>query len=239
MKNIIRACDTRSIKRWIIVLCALLPILVGAGTLPNSPHIVVAAVGEVEAMPDIARMQLQIAETRDSAVLAKAQVDERTARVLTALKEQGIAEADVRASQIRIYPDYEWQDGRRLLRGQRVERSVDITLTDLSRYGAMLDALVQAGISELGGVSFDLSDREALAAEAVQRAIGNANTKAATLAAGFGRKVAGVYHIDEGGSGPIRMARAMMMDAKVGAEAPMLIGKETVSAQLNVVFLLK
>jgi uncharacterized protein YggE len=221
------------------VLCVSLPIMAHAATLPDAPHVVVAARGEVEAMPDMARLQLQISETRDSAVDAKSSVDQRTAQVLNAVAEQGVAEGDIRASQIRIYPDYEWQDGKRLLRGQRVERSVDITLNDLSRYGAVLDALVKAGISELGSVSFELSRREALQAEAVQAAIADAKAKAKVLAAGFGSKLAGVYHIDEGANAPVVYERAMMMDAKVGAQAPMLIGKETVSASLTVVFLLK
>jgi uncharacterized protein YggE len=220
------------------VMCTLLPAFATAATLPNEPHVVVAARGEVEALPDIARLQLQISETRATAVDAKNTVDERTAKVLAAVREQGVQEADIRASQIRIYPDYEWQDGKRLLRGQRVERSVDLTLNDLSRYGAVLDGLVRAGITELGNVSFDLSNRDALMAEALQAAMADANTKAAVLAAGFGRRVAGVYHIDEAAAGPVRQERMLMMDAKMSA-APMLLGKETVSASLNVVFLLK
>ena len=225
-------------RKIAFVLCALLPMFAAAATLPDAPHVVVSATGEVDALPDIARLQLQISETRDTAVEAKKLVDERTARVLTAVGEQGIPDTDIRASQIRIYPDYEWEDGKRLLRGQRVERSIDLTLNDLSRYGAVLDGLVQAGITELGNVSFDLSNRDALMAQAVQAAMADANAKAATLAAGFGRRVAGVYHIDEGTDGPIRQERMVMMDAKMGA-APMLLGKETVSANLNVVFLLK
>jgi len=221
------------------VLSATLPIFAHAATLPEAPHVVVAARGEVEAMPDIARLQLQISETQDSAVKAKSAVDQRSAQVLNAVAEQGVPERDIRASQIRIYPDYEWHDGKRVLRGQRVERSIDITLTDLSRYGGVLGALVNAGISELGNVSFDLSQRETLQAEAVQAAIADAKARAEVLAAGFGRKLAGVYHIDEGANAPVVYERAMMMDAKVGGAAPMLIGKETVSASLTVVFLLK
>ena len=225
-------------RKLVIVLCALLPMFAAAATLPDDPHVVVSARVEVEALPDIARLQLQISETRDTAADAKNRVDQRTARVLTAVREQGIADEDIQASQIRIYPDYEWDDGKRILRGQRVERSIDLSLNDLSRYGAVLDGLVQAGITELGNVSFDLSNRDALMAQAVQAAMADANAKAATLVAGFGRRVAGVYHIDEGTEGPIRQERMVMMDAKMSA-APMLLGKETVSATLNVVFLLK
>lgn len=215
------------------------PLFAEAASLPEAPHVVINARGEVDAMPDIAYMQLQISETSDSAVQAKSTVDQRSAQVLNAVAEQGVPESDIRASQIRIYPDYEWHDGKRVLRGQRVERSIDITLKDLSRYGAVLDALVNAGISELGNIRFDLSQRDALQAEAVQLAIGDAKARAEVLAAGFGRKLAGVYHIDEGASAPVVYERAMMMDAKLGAQAPMLIGEETVTANLTVVFLLK
>ncbi len=227
------------VKRLLLLLL-LMPVLAFAASLPEEPHVVVSAEGEVEAVPDIAHLNLQISETRDSASVAKEEVDSRTAMVLNAAREQGISEDNIRASQIRVFPDYEWDDGKRILRGQRVERSVELKLTELSRYGALLDGLVLAGITELGSVSFDLSNRRELVEQALQAAVANAREKAEVLAAGFGRKVAGVYHIDESGSGPM-MAESvhMMRDAKVSSQAPMLFGKQAVTANLRVVFLLK
>lgn len=229
-----------SITRGLLVcLVACLPGLTLAEALPDGPHLVVSAEGEVEAAPDIAMLNLQVSETRDTAEAAKQEVDSRTQRVLNAAREQGIAEENIRASQIRVYPDYEWDDGKRLLRGQRVERSIELKLTDLSRYGALLDGLVLAGITELGSVNLDISNRDELVDQALQQAVTKAKAKADVLAAGFGRKIAGVYHVDETGGAVVVERAHLMMDAKVGSQTPVLFGKQSVTASLKVVFLLK
>lgn len=230
-----------SLKRnLILVFLAWLPVLGVAEALPDGPHLVVSAEGEVEAAPDIAMLNLQVSETRDTAEAAKKEVDGRTQRVINAAKEQGIVEENIRASQIRVYPDYEWDDGKRLLRGQRVERSIELKLSDLSRYGALLDSLVLAGITEIGSVNLAISNRDELVEQALQQAIAKATAKAEVLADGFGRKVAGVYHVDETGGAVVVAERAhLMMDAKAGAQAPVLFGKQSVTANLKVVFLLK
>lgn len=211
-----------------------------AGALPDQPHVVVSAEGEVEAAPDIAHFNLQISETRDTATAAKAEVDRRTELVLNAAREQGINDEDIRSSQVRVYPDYDWQEGKRILRGQRVERSVELKLTDLGRYGALLDGLVLAGITELGQIQLDLSNRKELVAKAMQKAVAQAKTKAELLAKGFGRNVAEVYHIDESGGNVVVAERQYaMMDAKAVSAAPVLFGKQTVAVQLKAVFLLE
>ncbi|AKH68320.1 hypothetical protein IMCC21906_00627 [Spongiibacter sp. IMCC21906] len=228
------------IKRFSIFLLAFAPMVALAASLPDQPHIVVAAEGEVEAVPDIAHLHLQISETRDTASAAKAEVDKRTKMALNAAREQGVSEENIRASQIRVYPDYEWNEGKRLLRGQRVERTVELKLTDLSRYGSLLDGLVLAGITELGSVSFDLSNLDELVGQALEAAVANAKAKAEVLAKGFGRKLDGVFHVDESGAAPVMPERArLMMDAKGSSESSMLFGKQAVTAKLQVVFLLK
>lgn len=232
---------TSVIKRCSIFLLAFAPLALVAASLPDRPHVVVVAEGEVEAVPDIAHLNLQISDTRDTASAAKAEVDQRSSMVLNAAREQGISEENIRASQIRVYPDYEWDEGKRLLRGQRVERSIELKLTDLSRYGDLLDGLVLAGITELGSVSFDLSNRKELVGQALDAAVANAKRKAEVLAKGFGRKLDGIFHVDESGAGAVMAERThLMMSAKASSDAsPVLFGKQAVKAKLKVVFLLK
>ncbi len=227
------------IKSLGIVLCLLLSFTAVAATVPDHARVVVTGSGEVEATPDIARLQLQINDTRDSAATAKKQVDGRVEAVLNAARQQGIASADIRASQIRVFPDYEWRDGKRILKGQRVERQIDITLRDLSRYGALVDQLVKAGVDELGQVHFDIARRDRLTEEAMQKAIADATRQATALAEGFGSRLGSIYRISSSGDTPVfRPERAMMMDAKV-ASTPVMLGSETIRAQVNAVFLLK
>lgn len=222
-----------------IALCLIAPLWAGAATAPDRAHVVVTGSGEVEATPDIARIQLQIHETRDSAAAAKHEVDRRVEAVLNATRFEGVSSADIRASQIRVFPDYEWRDAKRILKGQRVERQIDITLRDLSRYGALIDKLVEAGVNQLGQVQFDIARRDQLAAEATQKAIADAKAQATLLAEGFGSRLGGIYRISTGGDAPtFRPERAMMMDAKA-ASTPVMLGSETIRASVNAVFLLK
>ena len=79
---------------------------------------------EVEALPDSAELSLQIVATRDSAADAKADVDRRVAKVLAAARGQNITDDAIRASQIRVAPDYQWEDGTRQLKVTRKVLSI-------------------------------------------------------------------------------------------------------------------
>lgn len=230
----------KTIPKILLSVCLCLPASLWAEALPDAPHIVVQGYGEVEAMPDSAELSLQVSATEQSAAAAKADVDRRVAAVLKAAQAQGIAESAIRASQIRVQPDYRWEDGKRELLGQKVLRQVDIRLDNLSRYGALVDALVNAGLSELGQVQFVVAQPDKLARQAELAALADGRARAAALAKGLGRKLGKVYRIDAGGTPMFpRGDRAVaMMEAKASADAPMLMGKETVSARLSLVFLL-
>ncbi|MGJ8687706.1 MAG: SIMPL domain-containing protein [Spongiibacteraceae bacterium] len=210
-----------------------------AERLPDVPHLSLQVRGEVEAEPDIAHIRLQITEINKSASIAKTAVDERVAAVLKLLNSQKIQREDMSSSQLRVSPEYQWHDRKRTLLGQRVQQSVSFTLRDLSRYAALLDGLLAVNISELGQVSFDLSQRGQLKDEALQLAMREAHRKAAVLAKGFNSQLGGVFHVEEVAGRVARpMMQAMAMDAKRAAPEVMF-GMQAVSSELRVVFLLK
>ena len=228
-----------AISRILLCLSLTTPLLACAGETPEKPHVAVQGYAEVEALPDSAELSLQIVATRDSAADAKADVDRRVAKVLAAARGQNITDDAIRASQIRVAPDYQWEDGTRQLKGQRVEREGVIELADLERYGALVDALVEAGIDQLGNVRFLVSQREALAAQALKAAVADGRERAALLAGELGSKLDKIYSINANAT-PIqpRADRAVMMMEAKAADAPMLLGKETISARVSLVFTL-
>jgi len=228
------------LRNVLLSLSVCLPLPLLASVLPDDPHIVVQGYGEVEALPDSAELRLQVSDTQSTASAAKANVDRRVAAVLAAARAQDIADTAIRASQIRVHPDYVWEDGKRRLRGQRVERHVDISLADLSRYGDLVDGLMAAGITELGQVQFVVADRDVLAERALLAAVADARQRATVLASNLGRKLGKVYRIDASSAPAVPRGNpgVMMMEAKASADAPMLLGKETVSSRLSLVFLL-
>ena len=57
---------------------------------------------------------------------------------------------------------------------------------DLTKVGLVLDSATTGGASEIGGISFDLSDRAAAEARALAQAVSSAKGKAGTMASAAG-----------------------------------------------------
>ncbi len=210
---------------------------------PDAParHLRVAALGEVEAVPDVARLTLRVVHTAPEVSAAKAEVDRISNRILKAADGQKLKKADIRASHIRVAPEYEWQDGKRLLRGHRVERSIDLRLTEVERYAALVQALVDAGVTHIDQVHFELSQEEKLQLQALDRAIAKAQRKASAMARAAGVELGAVHSVQELGevAAPVpMMQRSVALAAESGA-APMPLGTQTLSAQVVLVYVLK
>lgn len=226
-------------KTPILVLCA---VLLGSplwATEAGSAWLQVDAQGEVEAVPDRARITVRIAKSAAETGQAKREVDAISDAVLAAAARQGLKRGEIQAAQIRVSPEYSWQDSQRQLRGYRVERLVYLELNDVERYSALIDALVTAGATHIDSVQFELSQRDALELQAMERAMVRAKIKAKTLASASGRKLGAVERVVEGG-GISHPAPVMAMRADRAEAAPaMPLGKQTVRKQLTVRFGLK
>lgn len=235
-------------KTSIAVLAAVLAVGVGlvvaAGpsAQPDARHLTVSAVGEVEAVPDVAHLSLQVSHTAKTVDEAKAAVDRISTRTLEAARKLELEDKDIRASHIRIAPEYEWHEGRRELRGQRVERNIELRLREIERYSALVAALVEAGVTHIQQVHFELSREEELERQALDEAIAIARRKAESMARAAGTGLDRVYSISESSinGGPVPMhARDMAMAAAESGEVPMPLGEQTIRRQVTVVFLLE
>ena len=144
--------------------------------------------GKVVAVPDIAKIQLGL-QTEDKSV-AKAQKDntEKMNAVIEKLKKDfSIDGKDIQTANYSIYPQYDWTDNRQILRAYQVSQSVNVKIRDLSKISEILNIVGQAGLNQVGGLSFDVDEPENLKQQARELAIKNAKEKAEALA-----KIAGV-----------------------------------------------
>jgi uncharacterized protein YggE len=124
------------------------------------------------------------------------------------------------------------------LTGQHVSRAVTLTLRDLGRYGELVDGLFGIGVTDLGGVSFDRSDRRALEGQARGLAVQDAHDKAAGLAKSGGVELGAVFSIAEQGGGyaPRPVMAAMAKSAEAAPEY--LGGRIDISADVQVFYLI-
>jgi hypothetical protein len=240
-------------RTLLLTLSLLVPVLAVADGLPTAPYIQVNGHGELQVAPDMAYISLSLEKTSLDAKAARADVEGRAAKVIALARQLKIADKDIDAPSVTVYPEYDWVVERstvssgseskrvRKLTGQHVTRAITLTLRDLGHYGELVDGLFAAGITDLGNVVMDCSDREALQQKASALAVGDAHDRAAGLAQSAGVTLGSVYSITEQGGGyaprPMSMARAVSMDAAPAAPE-YLGGKIQISADVTVFYLI-
>ena len=118
-----------------------------------------------------------------------------------------------------MQPDYEYQGGRQTLRGYVARNQVEVRVDALEKIGDVIANAVGTGATSVGGVRFDLKDRDAAQSEALRLAVRDARRRADAVAAGAGVRIQQVLRIDDQSETEIRpMPMAM---ARMGAVAEM------------------
>lgn len=213
----------------------------------------VSGTGKISAAPDIAEINVgvvtQAATARDA---LRANTEAMTA-LQNVLKESGIAVKDIQTTNISINPQYTQPRPNRpgqpqeefvpRIAGYQVNNTVNITARDISKLGAVLDAVVQAGANQMHGISFRVDEADKLLDQARKRAMADAKRKAELLAGEAGVIVGTPITISESGGyqpppQPMYRARAMMMEA-AAAPVPVAAGEQELSITVNVVYELK
>ncbi|WP_101758687.1 SIMPL domain-containing protein [Oceanicoccus sp. KOV_DT_Chl] len=207
--------------------------------LPNDPHIVVDGYGFVEAIPDQVQLHFQASATADNFDQAKQTVDTIVGKVFAAASKQNIATDQINAAQISASPLYEWQQKKRVYKGEQVVRHIEITLNDVSRYNDLVDALLATGIERLNSVQLDFQQRQTLQQQALRNALDNARQQADSISQHLGVKIKNVYQVAPLQQQPIMTRMAMSMD-RVADSKPvgLVLSKEKIDQQIRVVYLI-
>ena len=205
-------------KFKVIALAALMGIsgmAAQANELPDGPHIVTSGTASVDAVPDIATLAIEVNVAAKDAATAKKQADERVAQYISFLELNQIAKKDISSANFRTQPDYDYQDGKSILKGYRAVRTVEVTLRQLDKLNSLLDGALKAGLNEIRSVSLGVAQPDAYKDKARKAAIDNAIHQAQELANGFNRKLGPVYSVRYHVSNyqPSPMVRMMKADA--------------------------
>ncbi len=199
-------------------------------------HIQVSGDGWVTAVPDILTVTLTLQANGQDVEKLQMTVEKTAQQVTAAALEQGIAEGDIDSSRASVRPQYEWNDGKRIYRGQTVQRDISLTLRELDRYGALLQALSRLDIYSLGQPQPRHSRLAALRLDAIDAALADAEAKAermaGTLDVKLGKVISALEQSASGGAMPPPRAMAMAMDSSAAPEVQ--FGKQRISATVLV-----
>jgi hypothetical protein len=224
----------------LVASLAVLAALVGVG-LPEGAHgsegdtqptrtITVTGSGSVQTTPNRAQLSFGVTTQAKSASEALAANGPAMQKVITAVRGAGVAAADIQTSSVSLTP--RTSDNGTIV-GYTASNSVTATIRDLRRAGAVIDAAVKAGATDVAGPELSRSDVSALYQQALQAAFADAQAKASTLAASAGAQLGRVLRVDEGTTSmpPVPAAKAAAESA-----TPIEPGTQTVDASVTVQF---
>jgi len=197
----------------------------------------VSATGEARRVPDVATLSAGVVTQAADANAALRANAEQMNRLMEAVREAGIAERDIRTSDLGVSPQYRRQEGQaREISGYEARNTVNLTVRDISALGGVIDALVAAGANQVYGPSFEIGDPETAQDEARRSALEAARSRAGLYADALGLRVRRIVSISEGGGfmPPRPMLAMRAMDAM--ESSPVSPGESTVSVNLDVVF---
>jgi uncharacterized protein YggE len=169
----------------------------------------------------------------------------RTAGVMKAVQDRlralGVAADAVRTTNVNLFIDADYVNGRRITKGYVSTNAVDVRIDAIERVGEIVDAVVAAGATSVGEVRFDVKNRAGLEREALKLAVQDARARADAMAAGAARVIDRVLRIEEHGvPAPMPMPlRAMAMKESAMADTPVAAGQMEFRARVTLTATLK
>jgi uncharacterized protein len=192
--------------------------------------VTVTGSGSVTTVPDRASFDFTVDTQAPTAQAALARNAAAAAAMIAAIKNAGVADADLQTGQVSLSP--RMNDAGTDVLGYTASNTVTASIA-LAKAGALVDAAVGAGATGVSGPMLTRSDSDALYDKALQAAVANAAGKAKTLATTAGLSLGGVQTMVEGSQQPVVFA-AGKMDAT--APTPIEAGTQTIDATVTVTY---
>ena len=180
-------------------LLVCLPLLAAALLAQTSPG-AIQAVGSatISVNPDQAQLDVGVVTQGATAQDAGQQNATLTTTVLNALKGVLGTAGTIQTISYSISPRYSTTQGQTsVIIGYTASNTVEVTTTDLSIIGRLIDTANQAGANSVGNLSFGLQNPEPVMEQALGQAAKQAQAHANAIAAGLGAKT-GVVHLRPG-----------------------------------------
>jgi uncharacterized protein len=211
-----------------------LPLLanaVGTADTAQARTVTVNGSGSITSVPDTATLSLGVTTQGKTAAAAFSANSAEVAKVIAALKAAGVAAKDIQTQFMSLSPRTT-DTGEQTL-GYTAFNSVNVTVHDLTRAGAVIDTAVGAGADTVYGPSLTRSDSDAQYREALKAAVADAQKKADALGEAGHFTVGAVQNVTENsGSQPI----PMMAAADKASSTPIEPGTQQVDASVTVTF---
>jgi uncharacterized protein YggE len=166
-----------------------------AQTADTTPTIAADGVGRASLAPDIASFAALVSETASRSSAARSAANRVTNAVRRAAAGSGVAAADIRTLGVSVRRERVRRKGKPTRTVYSARQAITITVRDLSKLGALIDAAADAGAQGVEGPEFDFADPSAGRLLATRAALADARKRADDAAAQVGLRITGVRSV--------------------------------------------
>ena len=169
--------------------------------------------------PDVAIASFTVHKENASLKAAQDEVSTLTNRVVEYLKQEGVAEKDIKSTSFNIYPQEKddsypctYTSGtnyvcppRKTIKTYVVESTYEVKMRNLDKVGSLITGVAGAGVNQIGSLRFTVGDAvfEKLQKEARDEAISKAREEAKKLSRSLSVRLGDLVSFNENGSFPI------------------------------------
>lgn len=203
--------------------------------------------GEEVVIPDIATFSFSVSEKAKTVAEAQALATKKINDTLKAVRDNGIADKDIKTISYNINPNYEYTQGvctqwscppgRSVLIGYEVGQSVEVKVRDIEKSGALLATIGEMEVQNVSGLSFSVDDIDTVKAKARATAIANAKQKAEQIAKDLGVRIVRItsYYDSSDYPSPVYGMGGDMMSAKVGNMSEQAVAPEVPIGETKII----
>lgn len=238
-------------------------LIVGMGKmLHNSEEedrsqITVSGEGKVFVKPDIASFTVTMITSAKRIGDAQSDNSTRSTAVVDFLKQNGVAEKDIKTVNYSVQPQYQYGDTRPCLLGgsypcpvpvykppqiisYEVRHSLEVKVRDLAKVDNLLEGVVGAGANDIGSVFFTVDDEKKAMVDARKLAIDDAKKKAEVLSRDLGVRLRKIVGFSESGGGYPIYARGLMKAEVSDMSVPSVqTGEQEVQSNVTITYELR
>lgn len=202
----------------------------------QTPTVEVVGEGIVYATPDMVNISISIEKEGLDLKNLRQKNGEAVAQVLQLLSKE-LPMENFQTSYVSLY-----KDDYNKLNKYRVVQNINIKLEDISKYDNLMNAIFDAGVNRIDGISFGVKNKEKLLQEARVAAIDDARKKALLYAVSLDQNIGKAIKIKELNSHfndiqPVeRMSKMSLGSPANGNDNTLAVGKIAIEAQVNVAF---
>lgn len=229
-------------KNLIIILTALFSIMTEAQeTNKLIPMVNVSGEGKVYTTPDQVSIQVAVETKGKNSTDVKKQNDAKVEAVLNFIKKSNLPKEDFQTQRVSLNPQYDYETKKHSF---HASQTIQILLKDLSKYDALMEGMVNAGINQINVVEFKSSKLATLQSEARKKAMKDAKSKAEDYVSVLGQKVGKAIAINDNSQTyypqPVyAQMKSMSMDVESAPRETIAVGEIAIVANVTVSFMLE